>query len=1248
MSNNGEEFYNTFYNAFTTESSDRRAELKEYSKEISDNLKFENMYGSQQKPPKLMKVEDYNWWKNRFEGWVKAFAPESWLKLVSEYQVPEKEGGELIEEKDFTEKDVKNVVAEYRMITLIKQSVREDIISLLENEKTSKKLWEALERKCVGSNEIVKNKKKLLHKEFEVFNCMKNESVCKMLERFGHLKMELVRYNIDYSEELMVDKLFDALPNDQDWKYFALMLKNTIKPDELKIDLLIERLESHELELKRSKVNSPGYQQNVELYYRGSVPNAGSPKTAFSAESSNSVNNESLHSGFHSGASSNTSDQTASKNVFQCNIAIDLKNGQNFSEESAKQQMVFLASVLESYEGLVAGKIGNTNLTKEEYDQIDPEEMELMDIRWCMASAVRRAQRFMEITGRKSIRGPSTKLGFDKSKVTCFTCKQKGHFKRECRNSYVAEDSENPFNEDYYKKAIYHQNKSEPPRLKQQEEKSRALAVIYDDEGYDWSKEVLPEQDAVGYAFVAREEHDAWWRRDSARWEIGKLYEPFQEAQRAKRWNEELECYLDPQGNPVVDPEKVDFDAMIEEVKSVAKLAGEENHKAEEEQKPTEMEEKVEKIQETKAADHAEVSITEVTESSELPDVDLVLEKENKCRNCIEKCKACIEKEEIIKTKDNEMNKLENALKLKCKERIDTEQSLKLKVEKLTQKCHDFEKENKVLKEKCDTKCVDCIEKESKFLELQKQYDSLKRSSQRVQEAYDTLKSQVKSFDQRLSETLTTKEMYERQFKNKQIELNKRVDEIANLKQVLAEKEKIVTKLQSYHDSSYILERIFNITPDNKDTNVCKKGIGSEYHQVPPPLRDNYTFYDEEKVAKGLNIAEQLPDSIDVTYTKSDDADDSEVVSKVVDSVLKGKSESQDEDEGNLYDGYLKDTKSEKNLNDDSKGLVYTMIGSDKLFLDVVFPIQNVISEKIDKVFKMIEIEKSEMSKFAGKGFKGSYNKPGFKKKNMKSGLGYKKKHNRNRTERSNFQTKMNFVQGKSFTEEEKLKLGTQSNAEFEAMKKKQQQPKDVSKKVCFKCDQIGHVARTCPNPKSVDKQKSESVKPRSTRFDSRQTWRFTTNKFASNQNWKSNPNRFNSRQTWNFHTSWSRKTSIGVTKPQKIWKPKNVVQTHKVPKETNFYKRGTPEGQVWSVKKSVDLLKDENVGMKIEKHKQIWKPKTETKGSTSEVKTSEVSDVVAYDANFPPLKAENFKIQVARIKVIPKAPEAWVDTMFD
>ncbi|MFS7912816.1 hypothetical protein Hanom_Chr02g00134291 [Helianthus anomalus] len=71
------------------------------------------------------------------------------------------------------------------------------------------------------------------------------------------------------------------------------------------------------------------------------------------------------------------------------------------------------------------------------------------------------------------------------------------------------------------------------------------------------------------------------------------------------------------------------------------------------------------------------------------------------------------------------------------------------------------------------------------------------------------------------------------------------------------------------------------------------------------------------------------------------------------------------------------------------------MTSSDKLFSDIIFPIQNVIANKIDKVFKLVEIEKAETDKFAGKASKKTfYNKPGYKKKNMKAGLGYKKKQN--------------------------------------------------------------------------------------------------------------------------------------------------------------------------------------------------------------------------------------------------------------
>ena len=56
------------------------------------------------------------------------------------------------------------------------------------------------------------------------------------------------------------------------------------------------------------------------------------------------------------------------------------------------------------------------------------------------------------------------------------------------------------------------------------------------------------------------------------------------------------------------------------------------------------------------------------------------------------------------------------------------------------------------------------------------------------------------------------------------------------------------------------------------------------------------------------------------------------------------------------------------------------------------------------------------------------------------------------------------------------------------------------------------------------------------------------------------------------------------MTKPQQFWKPQVVVQNQNVQKDSHFYKRGTPKGQTWSVKKHVDSVKDEKVEVKIEK----------------------------------------------------------------
>ncbi|GKB20010.1 ribonuclease H-like domain-containing protein [Tanacetum coccineum] len=72
-------------------------------------------------------------------------------------------------------------------------------------------------------------------------------------------------------------------------------------------------------------------------------------------------------------------------------------------------------------------------LDNEDLQQIHPEDLEEMDLRWNIAMLTMRARRFLKNTGRKLDMANKERIGFDKSKVECFNCHKRGHFARECR-----------------------------------------------------------------------------------------------------------------------------------------------------------------------------------------------------------------------------------------------------------------------------------------------------------------------------------------------------------------------------------------------------------------------------------------------------------------------------------------------------------------------------------------------------------------------------------------------------------------------------------------------------------------------------------------------------------------------------------------------------------------------------------------------------------------------------------------------
>ncbi|GJY24010.1 uncharacterized mitochondrial protein-like protein [Tanacetum coccineum] len=80
-----------------------------------------------------------------------------------------------------------------------------------------------------------------------------------------------------------------------------------------------------------------------------------------------------------------------------------------------------------------ASQPNSPQLDNEDLQQINPDDLEEMDLRWQMAMLTMRARRFLKNTGRKLTVNGNETIGFDKSKVECYNCHKRGHFARECR-----------------------------------------------------------------------------------------------------------------------------------------------------------------------------------------------------------------------------------------------------------------------------------------------------------------------------------------------------------------------------------------------------------------------------------------------------------------------------------------------------------------------------------------------------------------------------------------------------------------------------------------------------------------------------------------------------------------------------------------------------------------------------------------------------------------------------------------------
>ncbi|GJV95930.1 ribonuclease H-like domain-containing protein [Tanacetum coccineum] len=80
----------------------------------------------------------------------------------------------------------------------------------------------------------------------------------------------------------------------------------------------------------------------------------------------------------------------------------------------------------------VTSQPNSPQLAREDLEQINPDDLEEMDLQWEIAMLTIRARRFIQRTCRKlDVNGQ--RVRFDRSKVECYNCHKNGHFTREYR-----------------------------------------------------------------------------------------------------------------------------------------------------------------------------------------------------------------------------------------------------------------------------------------------------------------------------------------------------------------------------------------------------------------------------------------------------------------------------------------------------------------------------------------------------------------------------------------------------------------------------------------------------------------------------------------------------------------------------------------------------------------------------------------------------------------------------------------------
>ncbi|GKA72692.1 hypothetical protein Tco_0778908 [Tanacetum coccineum] len=324
----------------------------------------------------ILQPGEYDLWKMRMEQYLQCIDYTLW-EIVENGNAPI-----VTKTVDGKETVIPPTSVEEKAQRRAELKARSTLLMALPNEhqlkfnsyKDAKTLMQAIENRFGGNTATKKTQKNLLKQQYENFTASSTKVIEQTYERLQKLISQLEMHGEVIPQEDINQKFLRSLS--QEWTMHTIVWRNKPEIETLSLDDLFNNLKAYESEVKGT-----------------------------SSSTTNSHNVAFL-------SSSSTNSATRAVNTTH---GVNTASTQGADDSSTTIENLSDAVIYSFF----SSQPSIPQLDNEDLQQIHPDDLEEMDLRWNIMLTMR-ARRFLKNTGRKLDMANKERIGFDKSKVECF------------------------------------------------------------------------------------------------------------------------------------------------------------------------------------------------------------------------------------------------------------------------------------------------------------------------------------------------------------------------------------------------------------------------------------------------------------------------------------------------------------------------------------------------------------------------------------------------------------------------------------------------------------------------------------------------------------------------------------------------------------------------------------------------------------------------------------------------------------